>query len=117
MKKTIKELYMNSPISGKFRKQKKENPYYNKKIIENIENQKNEEEKEDEVIYFLNRTYLDLYKEFILYGLEDFLNEVKEKEIKSGESEKDTYSYIYNIKRISMNYENWFLSKNGRMRK
>ena len=46
MKKTIKELYMNSPISGKFRKQKKENPYYNKKIIEIIENQSNNEEKE-----------------------------------------------------------------------
>ena len=46
MKKTIKELYENSPISGKFRKQKIENPEYNKKIIEIIENQSNNEEKE-----------------------------------------------------------------------
>ena len=114
MKKTIKELYENSPISGKFRKQKIENPEYNKKIIEIIENQSNNEEK---VIYLLNKTYLDLYEEFLIYGLDDFLNEIREKENKIGETEKDTNFYINNIRRVSLNYENWFLSKNGRIRK
>jgi hypothetical protein len=117
MKRTFKDLYQNSPISGKFRKQKENNPYCNKTIIEHIDNQNNNELKEFEVISILNRTYLDVFKEFIIYGLDEFLNEIKETEDKNGESEEDTKSYIKNIKKISMDYENWFLSKNGRFRK
>lgn len=116
MKRTFKDLYSNTPISGKYRKKKLEYFNYNKNIIDEIENQNNEEEKEFEVISILNRTYLDLFEEFRTLYLEEFLKEIKEKEEKKKESEEVINNYIEKIKNLCMIYKNWFLSKSGRIR-
>ena len=112
MKTILKELYETSPISTKYRKQKKDNFDHNKQLIEKIY----KEQEEIEVINRLNITYLDLLGEFKIYYLENFLNEIREEEKDKMPGEKIEI-YIEKIKKLCLNYESWFLNKNGRNRK
>lgn len=112
MATTLKELYETSPISTKYRRQKKDNSDFNRKLIEQIYN----ENKEYDVITKLNNTYLDLLNEFKICNLNKFLNEIREEEIKKMPQEK-VDAYIEKIKTLVSNYEIWFLNKNGRNRK
>ena len=116
MKRTFKDLYSNSQISGKFRKKKKDGFNYNKNIIDEIENPNNDEEKELEVIDNLNKTYLDLFGEFRTLYLEEFLNKIRKKE-ENKESKEAINKYISKINSLCMDFENWFLRKNGRKTK
>ena len=117
MSRTFKDLYSNLKLSGKFRKKKNDDFNYNKNIIDEIENQNNDEEKEFKVIENLNRTYLDLFREFRTIYLEEFLNDIRKKEEEKNESENNINKYIQKIKDLCINFENWFLSKSGRDRK
>ena len=134
--KTIRDLYENSPISSKYRKQIKECSIKNKMIIQEIY-EKNEE---TDVIKILNLTYGELFKIFrrkivdISPELENkingitllendnfndinkFFDEIREQEIKKEESEEDINCYINNVKSLCSNYENWFNVKKGRNR-
>ena len=113
MKTTLKELYETYPISSKYRKQKLDNYYHNKQIIKKIY----EDNKEMGVKTILNYNYLDLLNEFKKFMLDNFLNEIRENEIKNGMSEENIEEYVNKIKKLCINYENWFLNKNGRNRK
>jgi len=112
MKTILKELYETSPISTKYRRQKKDNFHHNKQLIEKIY----EEQEETAVINRLNITYLDLLNEFKNLYLENFLNEIREDE-KGKMPEEKIEVYIEKIKKLCINYESWFLNKNGRNRK
>ena len=113
MKTTLKELYETCPISTKYRSQKKNNSDSNKKLIEEIY----KEGKEFDVINRLNNTYLELLDEFKLCNLNNFINSIREEEIKKGMSEEKVNDYTDKIKYLISNYEAWFLNKNGRNRK
>ena len=76
--KTIREIYENSPLSGRYRKV---NVDINKNIIKQIFNEV--DNKEEEVIQILNSTYKDLLSEFRnKNNLKNFLNKIKEEEKK-----------------------------------
>ena len=112
MKTTLKELYETAPISTKYRRQKNDNSNYNRQIIEHIL----EEKKEISVIDRLNYSYLELLNEFKIFRLENFLNEIREEEIKNKMPEENIEMYVNKIRDLCNNYEKWFLIKNGRNR-
>ena len=136
-KKTIQDLYENSPISCKYRKQIKECSHKNKMIIQEIYKKENEE---IEAIKILKLTYGELFQIFrkkianISPELEDkikditllqndefndinkFFNEIREQEIKKEESLEDIDEYINNVKNLCLTYEDWFNDKKGRNR-
>ena len=114
MKKTLKELYENSSISSKYRKQKDVNSENNKKIIEEIYNEIDIEKKESDVINILNKTYLDLLKEFRSSNYQYFLEKIRKAERKKGEVKENIDSYIKIVTKLCNEYENWFEKKNGR---
>lgn len=116
MKKTIKELYENSPISCKYRKQKNDNSDINKKLIQQIYNEQDVEKKEFEVINLLNLTYLDLLKLFRTTYLSNFLDKIAKEEKSKKETEENIQCYVRRIKELCLDYENWFEKKNGRKR-
>ena len=137
-KKTIQDLYENSPISSKYRKQIKECSNKNKMIIQEIYKKENEE---IEAIKILKLTYGELFQIFrkkiagISPELEDkikditllqsdefndinkFFNEIREQEINKNELLEDTDEYLNNVKNLCLNYEDWFNDKKGRNRK
>ena len=116
MHKTIKELYENSPISCKYRKQKINNSDINKNLIEELYNEPDIDKKEIEVINLLNLTYLDLLKIFRTVYLENFLAKIAKEERSKGEIEENIQDYVKRIKELCLDYENWFEKKNGRKR-
>ena len=129
----IKDLFLNSKISGKYRKQIFDNNP-NKFLINKIFS----EGKETQVIRILNLTYIELFNIFRksivdisdelkmkikdIYILDKFsdinkvFNEIYEKELNNNELEEDINEYISEFKRLCFCYEKWFLSKNGRNR-
>ena len=116
MNTTIKELYETYPISSKYRKQKTDNSDLNKKIIDKLYSEENEEKKEHDVIRLLNSTYLELFEYFREKHLDEFLNEIKNILEKNGESKEYIQEYIKKMEKLCMKYEDWFLSKRGRRR-
>ena len=114
LNKTIREIYENSPISGRYRKVNEHNSDINKKIIEQIF--KEVDNKEEEVIQILNSKYKDLLSEFRNNNLENFLNKIKEDEKNKKEEKENIDNYILIIENLCLNYENWFLNKKGRNR-
>jgi len=115
--KTIREIYENSPLSGRYRKVNVHNSDINKKIIEQIFNEV--DNKEEEVIQILNSKYKDLLSEFKKNNLKNFLNKIKEDENKKKEEKEEKENinkYTLMIEKLCLNYENWFLNKKGRNR-
>ena len=112
--KTIREIYENSPLSGRYRKINEHKSDINKNIIKQIFNEV--DNKEEEVIQILNSTYKDLLSEFRnKNNLKNFLNKIKQEEKKKEEKE-NIDNYILIIENLCLNYENWFLNKKGRNR-
>ena len=115
MNRSFKDLYENTPISKKYKKISKENADTNKNIIYKIYYE--EPYKEFNVINLLNKTYKELFKDFVNNNLDKFLNDIKKKEKKKKESEENIINYIKNIKQLCYSYEDWYLKKKGRNRK
>ena len=116
MNTTIKELYETYPISSKYRKQKTDNSDLNKKIIDKLYSEENEEKKEHEVIRMLNSTYLESFENFREKLLYEFLNEIKSILEKNGESKEYIQEYLEKLEKLCKSYKDWFLSKSGRRR-
>ena len=112
MKTKIKDIYLNTEISSKYRTQIKNNHDTNIKIIEEIYS----EREEIDVINTLELTYIDLFGEFKNNYLDQFLNRIKKEEEDKKESEKDINAYIDKIKSLCLNYDGWFNDKKGRNR-
>ena len=115
MNRSFKDLYENTPISKKYKKISKENGDTNKNIIYKIYYE--EPYKEFNVINLLNKTYKELFKDFLNNNLDKFLNDINEEEKRKKESEENIINYIKNIKQLCYSYEDWYLKKKGRNRK
>ena len=112
MSQQIKNIYISSQISSKYRKQKTKNYDLNIKLIEEIYR----ELEEMDVINALELTYLDLFEEFRNNYLEQLLENIRDEEEKKKESEIDINEYLEKIKKLCLNYEEWFKNKKGRNR-
>jgi hypothetical protein len=137
LNRTIRDIYENTEISTKLRKQSKVNYNINREIISKIY----EENIEEQTIKILNLTYFELFQIFrskiksIDFALEikksqipllntDEFNDIDkffekvafEEEIKNKESQENIDNYMIQIKELCINYENWFLDKKGRNR-
>ena len=135
--KKMKDLYYESEISSKYRKQSKVSADKNKKLIDKIfhDNEKLQ------TIKILNLTYRDLFNVFrkkllthINYDLRMkikdisllekeqynniylFFNEIEKQEQEKNETKENIDIYLNNMKELCMNYESWFLNKKGRNR-
>ena len=110
MDKTFKNLYENTPISSKY---KKKDSYSNKYLIDKLYNE--ERFTESNAIYDLNKTYKELYNDYINNHLDELLNKVKnELEREGKESEENIAEYMEKFKHLCLTYEEWFKSKKGR---
>ena len=132
----MKDLYYESKISSKYRKQAKVFADKNKKLINKILNDKTKLQ----TIKILNLTYRELFnvfrrnlldinndlkmkiKDIPLLEKEQYNNinlffiEIYKQEKNKNESKENIDIYINNIKDLCMNYESWFLNKKGRNR-
>ena len=125
---TLKDLFMNTNISDKYRhKDQKGNEILIKKIYS--------ENEETDVINILNLTYMEAFDWFrnkVKYGheidpsnrkkvegfqdIEAFIYKIYDQEKKKGESEENIISYIHDIIDLCINFEKWFSNKIGRNR-
>ena len=136
LNKTMKDLYYESKISSKYRKQAKIYADKNKLLIDKIFNDK----EKLQTIKILNLTYRDLFNVFrsknleIYYDLKMkikdiplleseqynniylFFNEIYKQEKNKKEPKENIDIYLHNIKDLCMNYESWFKNKKGRNR-
>ena len=136
LNRTFKDIYQNSSISKKYKKERENYISKNKEIIQKIY----EEKKEIETINILNLTYRELFSIFrrsiidisleLKMKIEDialleneefnninkFFEQIEQQEISKKESNEDIKNYIDNIKQLCINYEKWFMSKKGRNR-
>ena len=136
LNKTFKELYQETPISRKYRSQKKDRHDKNQKLIEKIY----DDNFEIDTIKLLNLTYRELFDVFTrkiknispelemkiegisllendeFTNINKFFNEVEEQLKKDKEPEEDIKNYLENLEKLCLNYENWFLLKKGRNR-
>ena len=112
MQKTIKELYENSSINGRYNKYNRDRKY-NQRLIEEIY-AKNEEK---ETIKILDSKYIDLIELLRTEYLDKFYSDIYNKTIKEGESEEFAKKYVDELEDLLLNYEEWFKQKVGRKRK
>jgi hypothetical protein len=125
---TLKDLFMNTDISDKYRhKDQKGNEILIKKIYS--------ENEETDVINILNLTYVEAFDWFrnkVKYGheidptnrkkvegfqdIEAFIYKIYDQEKEKGESEENIISYIHDIIDLCINFEKWFSNKIGRNR-
>ena len=110
MKMTIKDIFLTSNISSKYKKKGND---INKKLIEKIYSNN----KETEIIKILNKTYIETYNDLINNDLDNFCNVIVKKDEKNGLSKTEAIDYLQNIKHLCLNYESWFLDKKGRREK
>ena len=112
MNQKIKNIYLNAKISSKYRTQRSTNYDLNIKIIEETYSGM----EEMDVINTLELSYLDLFEKFRNNYLDQVLNHIRDEEEKKNESEKDINEYLEKIKKLCLNYEEWFKNKKGRNR-
>ncbi len=138
LNKTLKDLYENESISGKFKSEK--DPYQqinNKYLIHKIYN----ENIEIDAINLLNLTFRELFSVFTrnikplspelemkiqnISSLENdndfsnintFFKELEDKAFKDRESIEDVNIYLKNVRNLCINYEKWYTDKKGRNR-
>ena len=110
MHRTLKEIYIDTKISNKYKKHESD---INKKLIEKIYFEK----KESEVIKILEQSYIETFNELIKTNLDNFCNGILRKEEKNGLSKNDAVNYFKDIKQLCENYEKWFECKKGRSKK
>ncbi len=63
----------------------------------------------------MEKTFKAILDEIREKDLDNFLEQIRKKEIKNGNIDAD--SYIGLVENVISKYENWFLVKNGRNRK
>ena len=101
LNRTIYDIYKNPDKSRK-------TDFINKKLIDKIY----KENKEKETIKILEMKYIDILNIIRYKDLENFLNQIKKKEIKNGNKNID--EYINSVKNLLFYYEKWFNEKIGR---
>ena len=137
LNRTIREIYENSEISSKLKKQKENNPNINRVLISKIY----EENIEEQTIKILNLKYIELFKIFRskiasldneleikkseipllntdeFNDIHKFFSKIVNEEMKNNESQKNIDNYLNRIEELCIGYENWFFIKKGRERK
>ena len=109
MERTIKDIFIKTKISGKYKKCK--NQFVNILLIKKIFNEK----EETEAIDILNKKYIDIIKEIRENRLNDFLESIKKKEKDDDSTDIDQYMKLF--RDLFLSYENWFINKKGRNKK
>ena len=110
MNKTIKDIYLNSKISNKYKNRKNDS---NKELVERIYS----ENKETDTIKILEKEYIELFTELMENNIDKFCNEILNKEEKNGLPHEQTSVFFDKMKRLCNNYKDWFEKKRGRERK
>ena len=111
MQMTIKEIFEQNTIGGrynKFNRDRKLNQELIKEIFE-----KNED---IETIKILNMKYIDLVIIYRSNYLNQFISDLTKKEIKNGEKKENIESYVKDLKYLLLNYEYWFKDLVGRVK-
>ena len=123
---TIKDL-LNNDISSKNSAIRKD---HNKELIKKIYN----EQKETDIINILNLTFgefLNFFRGKVsdelnkklsiiknikgkFMNMTNFLEKIKKQEMQKGGKEEDVNEYIQNLRKLCLNYENWFEQKKSR---
>ena len=109
MQKTLKKIFAENPICGRY-SQQKNNENYNAELVEEIY-EKNEE---TEAIEKLNQTYIQVLDIFRKNNLQQFKDDILQKEIKNGENKSTAEMYVNQLVRLLFNYESWFNDKSPR---
>ena len=107
MNKTIREIYIYSKISNKY---KKKNNNTNQQLVEKIYL----ENKESETIKILEKRYIDIFDELINDKLDEFCAEILKKEEKNGLPHEQASVFLDKMKSLCINYKDWFEKKRGR---
>ena len=107
MNKTIKEIYIYSKISNKY---KKKNNNTNQQLVEKIYL----ENKESETIKILEKRYIEIFDELINDKLDEFCAEILKKEEKNGLPHEQASVFLDKMKSLCNNYKDWFEKKRGR---
>ena len=110
MNLTLKEIYSTTNISHKYKKYEND---INKKLIEKIYSEKNE----NEVMKILDKSYIETFNSLMENNIDNFCNEILKKDEKNGLAKMDINNYFNEIKNLCLNYENWFQNKRGRKEK
>ena len=108
MKRTLSDIFSNTPVSSKYKKNT--DRFYNYNIIQKILNDKIELN----TIDILNKKFLEMLIYVRENKLNEFLNSIKKKESKSQNINLE--EYINSIKKLFFRYEDWFRDKKGRTR-
>lgn len=108
MKRTLSDIFSNTPVSSKYKKNT--DRFYNYNIIQKILNDKIELN----TIDILNKKFLEMLIYVRENKLNEFLNSIKKKESKSQNINLE--EYINSIKKLFFRYEDWFRDKKGRNR-
>ena len=98
MHQTIKDIYLTSKISNKYKKQSEN---MNKSLIDKIYSEKDEVE----TIKILEQTYIELFNKLKQEQLDEFCKEIIKKEVKNGLSEENANIYLTRIKYLCENYK------------
>ena len=109
MENSIGDIFMNNKLSNKYRKKKK--TYSNSFLINKIY----EEKVEIKTIEILKMKYIDIINEIKKNCLNEFLKKIEEKEQEKLNS--NVQEYIVSLEKLFLDYENWFKSKKGRVRR
>jgi len=107
MHQTIKDIYLTSKISNKYKKQSEN---MNKSLINKIYSEKDEVE----TIKILEQTYIELFNKLKQEQFDEFCKEIIKKEVKNGLSEENANIYLTRIIYLCENYKEWFEKKIGR---
>ena len=109
MEKPLKIIFEENPINGRYSNSEKGKDY-NAKLIKEIF----EKNKEIKTIKILNTSYIE-YLDFMRNNhLQEFRDEIFNKEVKCGESEEIAKEYVNGLVKLLFNYENWFRRKTPR---
>lgn len=109
MEMTIKEIYLNNKINGRYDGNKKNN-----NINQILINEIYEKNKEKETIKILNSKYIDLLILLRSKYVDKFYYDILKKETKSFKNEEEAVKYVDKLKDLLFHYEEWFRKKYGR---
>ena len=108
MEKRIFDIFMNTKISKKYKRIS--DKFYNAKLINTIL----AENIEKETIKLLSMKIIDMINFIIENQLEEFLSIIENKE--KGIDESNSEEYMSLLRKVLINYQNWFSIKRGRVR-
>ena len=109
MKKTIGDIFTENTICGRY-SETKNGENYNAELVEEI--YRNNEELE--AIEKLKQTYKQVLDYFRINHFQKFIDEMYNKQIKSGENEANAQRYVDLLTNLLTNYESWFTDKSPR---